>query len=410
MAIEIATVDEPRTKEILSMLRPYDDYNIEFGRMADYANLDYQDFDALPKREVEIDPDWDGTVPDVFHSQSISRWMKRHGRVRDSDMPGYDAEEHVGDAPPPFQSPIEEQFPVFAAALRRFQAEASPARVVRFDDEETHVGLVCESAVRELDRRLQELRELVEQHVADGHGPPATALRRWDVIGAVEAVRDLKAATTADEAQRAMPAIPLGLPDFARGKVHCWRDGDCVICSIHFHAADGSHRIATTSARPSVDADEVSGCAVQAGLDPVTVLGALDDLADAACGRRMVRDLARAALSAEAHPEVLGMDGTDPVLMVSGGDASTAPLAALMYLQQACDAGDPAARREMAIIEAATETPSGREVAVPALAEARRRLAAAREQRRATVLGASTEKPTLVQRLKRQYLLGMGCL
>lgn len=332
--------------------REIDDF--VFGRMSE-SMMDPSEFDALPRRVVEIDPRWDGKVETVFD--------------------GDDAQAA------PFQSPSESALPVLSQAIRRFQALESPPRVFRIDTKESHDEFVCERAVRELDRRVRELRALVEQHIADGHGPPGAVLREWDVIGAADAVEELRRASSADDVKRAMPEVPVDLPDFARGLVHCWRDGDRVVCSIHFASNDGVHRVATATARPVVDVEEVAAAAERSGANPVQILGAVDDLAEVACAKRLVRDTARAALEASSREDVVGCDR--PVLFGTAGEAGAAPLAALMHLQQRCDVGDRQACREMAAVRAAAETPDGQHTVAPLLAEVDRMLAAKRAKSRA---------------------------
>jgi hypothetical protein len=368
-----------KTKEILSMLRPVDDNDLHIvGRMSSAADGDISDFDLLPRKHVERNPDDDGLVENPYYNPEV------------------DGGEELAGEPGPFSSPIDEQFPVFASALRKYQSEESPRRAVRLDTGRTYDDFVCESAVRELDRRTRELRDAVEAHSADHHGGEVPPMRQWDdVIGAIES------AQTADEAREALPQVPLDVPDYARGKVHCWRDGDAVVCSIHFAAADGSHRVATTSAQPAVDADEITRSAMQAGVDPATVLGMVGEVADAVCGKKLMRDLARAALKTQGAPEVLGMSA--PMVVASGGEG-TAPLAALMYLQQECDRGNKDACREMKIIEAAANTPSGRAVAMPILDEAKKRLAVARAEKKATVLGDGSGARKLLQSYWSQVL------
>lgn len=343
------------TDEVIHMLGDHGrDIDI-FGRMPVGGDLDVSDFDEYPRNEVELD---ENTIEE--HE------IKVHG-----------------DEPEEFQSAAPEQFPILSAALNRFSGAEAPDRAVRIDTDETYGDFVCASAVRELERRLNELRAAVEEHTADHHGGEMKSMSKWDeILGAAQSIADLRSAATPHEAVDAMQEVPLDLPDFAQGKVKCWRDGPCVVVSLRFCAADGTPRVATSATRPGADAEEVAGCAIRSGLDPATVLGALHELSAKAAGHRLVRDIAGCALKAHRRADVLGM--REPVMLIGGGSEGNPPLAALMYLQQRCDAGDEQACREMRIIEAASKTTSGRQVAAPLLAEARRRLAGART----TVLGA----------------------
>jgi hypothetical protein len=340
------------TGEVLSMITSNED--IVFGRMP--VGMDESDFDALPTHEAYMDtpPYAEDTESDV-----------NEDFVQGEEMPA------------PFESPGVDKFPVFMSALREFQAAERPSRVVRIDTDETYGDFVCEQAVKELSRRVDELRTALEEHESDLHGPKAKPLRKWEVLGAAQAVSDLRAASTTDEATKALPQVPLDLPAFAEGKVKCWRDGDDVICSIRFAAADGTARVATMATRPRADSDDVARWAMSAGVDPVTVLGMLPDLASVACGKKLVKDVAGAALAACRRVDVLG--ATEPLLLASPGTEGKAPLAALMHLIQRSQAGDKQARRELKVIETAAGTPSGRAIAVPLLKEAGKRLGAAQE-------------------------------
>lgn len=192
-----------------------------------------------------------------------------------------------------------------------------------------------------------------------------------------------------------MDEVPLDLPANTEGKVKCWREGDAVICSLRFATPDGSSRIATTAARPRLDESALVGWALRSGVHPVTVLGAALDVVDVACGKRLVRDLAGAVLSARRRMDVCGMEeGDEPVILASPGTSdSTAPLAALMYVEQRADIGDPQAKTEMVKMQAAAKTPIGQKIAAPILAESSKRLAQGRAEK-----VAKQKKPTLAQR------------
>lgn len=359
--------------EVLPMLR-YQDEDVVFGR--NYTGLDVNEFDVLSPYLTDV------TAEQLSAGAGDAIGAVERFRASNGQWDPFDEE-----APAPFEAPAAPQFPVFSAALRRFQeAETSP-RVVRVDDESSYGAFMCEAAVKELDRRLRELRGAVEQHLADHHGGPVSPLSQWDVLGAAKVVTRLRGATDARDAAEKMPQVALDLPDYARGAVRCWRDGGHVVVSIDFQAADGSPRTATSAAPMSSEVDEVAGWALRQGHDAVSVLGALPDLAAAATGRRLVREVAGAALEAHRRLDVCGMrPGAGPVIIFGGAEGGSAPLAALMYLQQRCDAGDAQACREMGKIQAAATSPVGQRVAAPLLAEAQRRLDAGRAQ---AVLGSA---------------------
>jgi hypothetical protein len=349
------------TDEVLTLMLGDDENDVVFGRMG-LGGLDESEFDDLPRNEDELTPE----------------------DVETSDLFAGDDE----DAEEPFSSPMEEHFPLYKRALRHFQNAETPTRVVRIDTDSTYTDLVGSAAIKELSRRLSELRTFVEAHVADHHGGPVAPMSEWkDVIGAAEAVNLIRAADTADEVVDAMPQVPLNLPEYAQGKVKCWQDADgVVIVSLRFCAADGTPRYATMAGKPRVDSESVVGWAMRTGANPVTVLGVAEDLAASACGKRLVRDAAGAALQAQRRLDVVGMsddgDDADPILLTNGGDdESTAPLAALMYVQQLAESGHEQATKEMDLIRAAASTPKGREIAGPILDESTKRLEAGRQSK-----------------------------
>lgn len=379
-----ASLEDASSRDVLHLMlgAPQEgavDEDVEvFGRMP--VGLDESEFDLMPPLEANVDPADDGTYDSIFsepaddesvegeHDNASAR-RRRERRVR------YHLHGDDGEDVPAFKPNVADAFPRYTEALRRYKSSEPMSRALRVDTDETHGQFVAESAVRELGRRLNELRAAVEQHESDGHGPPAAHLSQWDeVIGAAKLVEDLSAAQTASDAADALPQVDVDLPDFARDKVKCWRDGDAVVVSLRFGAMDGTPRIATMAAKPRADADEVAAAAARSGVDPAVVLGALPALVDRACAKRLVKDVAGAALKVQRRVDLLGMD--EPLILVGAG-GRTAPVAALMDLQQQADAGDAQARREVSALDAACSTVAGaggRHV----MAEARRRLASAR--------------------------------
>lgn len=363
---------DPRSGEVMQIV-----VDEMLGRMTEAADGDPSEFDAAMPREVDQ--------------------LDENEEEQEDDV-SIDGE---SDEPAPFQEPAAEEFPVFKAALRRFQASESKPKIMRVDTDETYDKFVCERAVKELARRVQELRSLLEAHLSEheherhpGYKKPRVSMRNWDeVLGAAEAIQDLHKAKSASEALEAMETIPVDMPAFANGKVKCWKEGNAVVCSMRFSLPDGRGRIATMAAKPSVDAEEFAGWAARAGVHPVHVLGALGDLADVACAKRLVKEVAGAALAARHREDVRGMakDGTEdpsiegagaePLLLAQAGDESRAPLAALMHVEQRANAGDKQASTEMAKIRSAAKTPLGKRVAAPLLAESSQRLAAGRARK-----------------------------
>lgn len=362
---------EAKTSEVLEMVLGHQEI---LGRMS--AGFDPSEFDVIPRDRVYDTPN-----------------MSEGAAGDELDL--------LAGADEMFQPAPKEQFPIFKQALSDFQAESAP-KVVRVDNSQTYGEFACEQAIEELDRRMVALKNALHAHMDDDHAHHVDRVmnaleehiadplahksrlvrdvRNDEVMGAAQAISDLRHATTPEEAIDAMPTVPVDLPPFAEGKVKCWKDGDYVVCSMRFDDANGRVRVATMAARPRVDETAVEGWAVRSGLDPAHILGILPDIADSACGKRLVRDTARAAMQARLRDDVLGMTN-DPVLLVNPGSESSAPLAALMYLQQRADAGDEDAAEEMAKIRIAAQTPSGRAIAAPLLDQADKRLRVGKKQK-----------------------------
>lgn len=351
-------IEDVSTQKVNRMILGDSDIDV-FGRMAN--GLDVSEFDA--RTPLEADQEGDPEEMEVF--------------LGDGE-----------DVPAPFQPP-EEHFPLFKEALHHFQAQASQPRTLRVDTEETFGHFVAEKAVKEIERRVNELRHAVEEHTADHHGPKMTALRTWDeVLGAADAVADLSASKTHDEALSKMPEVPLDLPEWADGKARAWKDGDVVICCVCFSTAEGEPRVATMAAQPKVSEEAVVGLSRVTGMHPITILGAVEHLADSACAKKLVKEIAGAALEASRRADVCVM-GDEPVMLTSTGNTKEAPIKALVHLHELAGAGDAQAQSEVAKLEAVASTQAGQVVAAPALIEARKRLAAK----------VKAKKPTLFQRL-----------
>lgn len=380
--VTLTTSPKTDTNEVLEMVMGLDsDYeeDITIGRMSN--GLDPTDFDVMPRDRIYDTPNQsEGPGGDELD-------LLAGDEIEDDDVPSM------------FMSPAQEQFPVFKQALREFQAEGKP-KVARIDNGDTYGDFVCEKAVSELTRRMGVLEQALHEHMADDHAHHVDrvmdaledhiddpfahrsrlvrGVKNSEILGAAQAIADIQHAPSPDAALEAMPQIPINIPPFAEGKVKCWKDGDFVICSMKFEGPDGAARFATMASKPKIDEQSVESWAVRNGVNPVDLLGMLDDAADVACGKRLVRDTARAALRAQECDDVKDMRD-EPVLLGSSGDGS-APLAALMYVQQRADAGDDQAQNEMSKIRLAAQTKSGRVIAAPLLDEADRRLSDAKQK------------------------------
>lgn len=340
------------TDKVLSMVLR-DKIDI-FGRMP--VGFDVSEFDLLPTDQVYTqiaDPDKAFGLP-----------------VEDARLDMFQSTD---------EGTADDEFPILSEALRGI-GDPKP-RLMRVDTPETYSSFMSDRAVDEILRRIDDLRDALLAHEGDPLAHPHVhedghmlARQKADILGAAEAVAKISSAEDADEAAQAMPAVAIDIPEFARNKVRCWRDGDRVVCSLKFLSKSGQRRVATMSATPCFDEEEVVGAALRRGVDPVYVLGALPDMAASACGQRLVKELSRAALACAEREDVCGMSPADePLLLVAR--ATDAPTAAMMHLEERAQAGDPAALRERARVEKAASSRLGRKVIAPVVLKARAKLA-----------------------------------
>jgi len=339
-------------KEAISMLTRGIDDDIVFGRMP--VGQDESEFEALPPLEIDMTPEQNR----MLHDDDPNPWQQPVELAGSPDA-----------VPAMFEPPAsdETEFPLLRQALRQFRPTA---KTVRIDSDHSYDDFVCERAVREISRRLSELRHTFEQHVADHHGGNLPAMSAWsqEVMGAVQAVADLRAAPSSKAALDAMPQVPVDLPAFAEGKVRCWREGDAVYCSIRFCTVDGSPRVATMASRPRADADEVARWAMKSGVEPATVLGLLPDITIGVAAQKLVREVAGAALAAHRRADVVGVN-IAPIHLTEEKVSTSVPLAALMQVEQMAGDGNLQAQREMAKLRRIAQTPIGEEIIAPLLAQ-----------------------------------------
>lgn len=347
MSVKVDEIIDAATGEITKMITDDTDF---VGRMSE--GLDINEFDAMaPKRIYDTPRGTEGQAGDELDLLSG---------------------DELTSSPRPFQEPLD-MFPVFKGALRHFQATAPIPSTVRIDTPETYTEFSAEAAIRELERRTNELRAAFEAHESFHHGGKHGPLSKWEILGAADAVQKIQTAQTAEQALSALPNVPVDVAPGLQGAIRAWRDGDHVVVSIPFQSVGGG-RIATMTTKPRVDADEVAKIAIDHGVDPVSVLGALPDLAASSAANQLVKETASAALEAQRRMDVCNMEDGEPVFLIGSSEVSSAPLAALMYVEQMASSGDAGAKREMEIFKAAASTPTGRQIAGPLLAESRRRL------------------------------------
>ena len=359
------------TNEAMKMILGDDDDfmpDITVGRMS--HGFDPSEFDLMARNRVyDTANETEGHAGDELDLMSESV-------LSEGQIPGTVEAVAGDDEIAPFTSPTKE-FPVLSAAMTKFKESFSKPRVMRVDTEDSYSDYVSDKVIDDLNRRVTTLEEALEAHelspsahraAFEAHNLDPHAHQRKEILGAMDAFAE---ATSPHEAAALLPQVPIDIPDFAKGKVSCFRDGGCVVVSIRFQAADGSGRVATMAAKPSADAEDVMGCAMRAGLHPVTVLGMLDEAMDRACGQKLLKEIAGAALGCQRRLDVLGM--SRPILLGVRGTGSPG-MAALMHTQQRADGGDLRAQREVKKLE-------GSQVGRGALAWARKRLEHGRKEK-----------------------------
>jgi hypothetical protein len=174
------------------------------------------------------------------------------------------------------------------------------------------------------------------------------------------------------------------------------RDG-LIYASVAFCLPNGEERVATTNARPMVDDRAAQSSAAILGIDVPTFLGVLPQAARLATSRQLISDTVSVVNEAldqlddqgTGWVEIAGQDtgwadiaGESPVIKTTGAQPGTATIAALMWLEQRAQQGDPQAAIEWSLIQGAASTDLGKQVALPVLIESSRRLAKGRTEKR----------------------------
>lgn len=142
---------------------------------------------------------------------------------------------------------------------------------MRVDSPETYMEFVSKRAVDSpslpaLANSVAELRELLLEHMADGHGA-------HDVIAAAADVSLLRDKVVEGD------KVPVSLDPKDKPFVRFWRDGDVLCCSIRrIRGADRGERILTACAPVADSVTDVLGFTEDAGVDPLENLAFLPTL------------------------------------------------------------------------------------------------------------------------------------
>lgn len=255
------------------------------------------------------------------------------------------AEAREGASALPFASASSTDLPVLSALYRRFVSASPPARLVRVEPAESYASFRAAKRVPYLDEyeaRLAALEAWAGAHDADGHPSRLAALERAFADHVAKCgepdeglVRIRSRAVIGGE------RIPLSLPPDLAGRVHSWKDGDEVLCTLRSGVGPAARFFTTGTPCESAVAEAV-GYADAAGVDPVAVAAVLPALAEVMGGGYLAECLRAAEPVLGARPEVVA---GRPFFgrLVTPGDPVAAAATALLQL---CDRGDRAACRE----------------------------------------------------------------
>lgn len=267
----------------------------------------------------------------------------------------------------------EDPFPITTRLLTRFGAGQERPRYVRVDTEDSYRAFCCENSpeMAEMRDRLAALADRVEGHVRDPYA-------HEDLVDAIDEVELLGAEVQAAERSK---AIDLWLPEWARGWVRAWREGDHICASVCLPGADGDLRICT-SMTPVVRAfEEIERYAASADVSAAAIVGVLPAMGCVLGAGTLVKEIAAAAPSILQRTEAAGR-----APFVCRIEPKACPsLCALVALLCECARGDKQACAEWDALASAAEK-GGAGPAARAMRDARALFA------RGTVVGAVMSK------------------
>ena len=185
-------------------------------------------------------------------------------------------------------------FPLTTKFMQRFGAGQEKPRIVRVDTEETYAKFRADSSpdMAAMQAHLAELADDLEEHLHDPSAHP-------ELLEAIEEAEMLGAEAKKTEE---LKAIEMWLPDWAKGKVHAWKEGEFICASIHLPGCDGETRICT-SMTPIVRAvEEIELHAANANVSAAAVIGVLPAMGCVLGAGTLVKEMAAAAPSLLAQP------------------------------------------------------------------------------------------------------------
>lgn len=97
--------------------------------------------------------------------------------------------------------------------------------------------------------------------------------------------------------------VDLWLPEWARGKVRAWREGECVCASIYLPGADGELRICTSVTPVAQAVGEMEQHAADAGVSAAAIVGVIPAMGCVLGAGTLVKEMAAAAPAILRRPE-----------------------------------------------------------------------------------------------------------
>ncbi len=225
-------------------------------------------------------------------------------------------------------------FPMMTKFLQRFGAGLERPRYVRVDTEESYAAFCAENSpeMASYQDSLRELSDRLEDHIQD-------PVAHEDLLDAIDEAEEIGAQARDAQLEK---MIDLWLPDWAKGKVHAWKEGGFICASIHLPGSDGEIRICT-SMTPVVKAiEEMEHHAADANVSAAAVIGVLPAMGCVLGAGTLVKEMAAAAPSILQRPEAAK---SQPFVCRIEPKASPA-LCAFIALAQECAKGDKQACAE----------------------------------------------------------------
>jgi hypothetical protein len=234
-------------------------------------------------------------------------------------------------------------FPLMTKFLQRFGAGQEKPRFVRVDTEESYQRFLAENSpeMAEMQAHLLELSDKLEQHLHDPHA-------HEDLLQAIDEAEAIGAEVAEVEKTK---EIEMWLPEWARGKVRAWKEGEFICASIHLPGSDGELRICTAMTPAGRALEEMEAHAATANVSVGAIEPVLPAMADVLGAGTLVKEMAAAAPSILQRPEA----STKEAFVCRIEPKASPTLCAFIALAQECGHGNEAACAEWNALASAAE-------------------------------------------------------